>query len=527
MNLAHPEFLWALLALPMLWWLSRPPRPQKQLLTAHLQQWQLAMKSLRRRPPRGSLLRFLLLSVAVAMAALAAAGPVLPGTPGPDRLVVLLDASRSMAAEKDGEAAFARARRALAARLPTLPEHVDVTLLRCGGDLRRRYGESARQLADLGGPAGALDVDLAGLADSLVDERTMVWTLTDGQAQVRVPQAGALDVVDARGPNAAIVGVRVQDAWPLPALQVAVDVVVHADEGVEVGMFARGAIDGGEERRVVVWRDSVVSTVRLDLRREAAGGELELRVALAGDVLGLDDARIVRLPPLPAPRIAVLADAEAGPFAAVAAQVLAEEVGGRVVPPTSGGEVGLLLVDGGAAEVRAGAVRAMTFGTRLAEGPAEPEVWNTPASIDWARDHELTRGLDLSELRVERAWRGVLPDGEVLLWADEEGARTPLGVLVQGDGLASVHFAFRLQDANLPLLAAFPQLLRRGFVRSYGEAATLTVAGEDPPAGERELRYAQPAQTRPLPPFGRAERSLARWCIVAGLLALGLRAFVR
>jgi hypothetical protein len=527
MNLQHPEFLWALLALPLLWWLSRPPKPSKQLWTAHLPQWQLAMRALRRRPPRGSLLRFLLLALALAAASLAAAGPTLPGEPGPDRLVVLLDGSRSMAAEHDGEAAFARARQALTSRLAAVPEHVDVTLLRCGGDLRRRYGEAARQLADLGVPAGPLDVDLGELADSLQDERTAVWTLTDGQAQVRVPKTGALDVFDARGPNAAIVAVRVQDAWPLPSLQVAVDLVVHADEGVEVGLFARGAIDGGEERRVVDWRDSIATTVRLDLRRDAAGGELELRVALAGDVLSQDDARVVRLPPLPAPRIAVLADAEAGPFAAVAAKALADEVGGRVVPPTAGGEVGLLLVDGGAAEVEAGQVRAMTFGTRLADGPAEPEVWSAPAAIDWAREHALTRGLDLSELRVERAWRGLLPDGEPLLWSDEGAQRTPLAVLVQGEGVASIHFAFRLQDGNLPLLAAFPQLLRRGFVRSYGDAATLVVEGDEPPAGELELRYAQPPQSRPLPRFGTAERSLARWCIVAGLLALGLRAFVR
>lgn len=526
MTLEHPEFLWALLALPLLWWLSRPPTPRKRVLTAHLQQWQLAMRALRRRPPRGSLLRFLLLAVAVAAAAFAAAGPVLPGTPGPDRLVVLLDASRSMAASTGGESAFARARQAVAARMATLPDHVDVTLLRCGGDLRRRHGEAARQLTDLGRPSGALGVDLAALADSLRDERTAVWTLTDGQAQVRVPKGGALDVFDARGDNASIVGVRVEDAWPLPQLQVAVDVMVHATDGVEVGLFARGAIEGGEERRVVPFRDSQLTTVRLDLRRTAAGGELEFRVVLADDVLPEDDARLVRLPPLPAPRIAVLADAEAGPFAAVAAKALADEVQGRVVPPTAGGEVGMLLVDGGAAELEPGAARAMTFGTRLGGAP-EPEPWPSPEGIDWARQHPVTRGLDLSELRVDRAWRSVLPEGEVLLWAEQEGQQVPLGVLVQGRGTASMHFAFRLQDANLPLLAAFPQLLRRGFVRSYGDAAALVVEGRDPPAGELDLRYAQRAVSRPLPRFGEAGRSLARWGVVAGLLALGLRALVR
>ena len=87
--------------------------------------------------------------------------------------------------------------------------------------------------------------------------------------------------------------------------------------------------------------------------------------------------------------------------------------------------------------------------------------------------------------------------------------------------------AFRLEDANLPLLAAFPQLLRRGFVRSYDAAASLQVDGRAPPEGERDLRYAQAATSRPLAAFGAPPRSLARWFVAAGLLALALRAFLR
>ena len=121
----------------------------------------------------------------------------------------------------------------------------------------------------------------------------------------------------------------------------------------------------------------------------------------------------------------------------------------------------------------------------------------------------------------------MLPDGEALIWSEVEGERLPLAVLVQGDGKASLHFAFRLQDANLPLLAAFPQLLRRGFVRSDDAAASLQVEGRAPPAEERDLRYAQPATKRPLPAFGAPPRSLARWFVAAGLLALAVRALLR
>ncbi|MEC7726918.1 MAG: VWA domain-containing protein, partial [Planctomycetota bacterium] len=179
MILQHPEYLWALAALPLMWWLSRPPAPRRRVWTGHLEQWQLAMQSLRRRPPRGSWLRFVLLAVALIAAAFAAAGAQAAGRPGPQRLVVLLDASASMAAERDGVSAFDRARQKLAERLRALPAHVEVVLLRCGGDLRRRYGEAARNLNDVGRPSGELAVDLAELADSLRDAGTEVWVCTD------------------------------------------------------------------------------------------------------------------------------------------------------------------------------------------------------------------------------------------------------------------------------------------------------------------------------------------------------------
>jgi hypothetical protein len=139
----------------------------------------------------------------------------------------------------------------------------------------------------------------------------------------------------------------------------------------------------------------------------------------------------------------------------------------------------------------------------------------------------LTRGLDLSELRVDRAWRGMLPDGEPLIWSVQDGERSPLAVLVQGDGVASLHFAFRLRDTNLPLLAAFPQLLRRGFVRSYDRAAPPRQDATPLPPGELDLRYAQPAVSRPLRTFGAPGESLARWCVALGLLSLGVRALFR
>jgi hypothetical protein len=113
------------------------------------------------------------------------------------------------------------------------------------------------------------------------------------------------------------------------------------------------------------------------------------------------------------------------------------------------------------------------------------------------------------------------------LWQQDGDQRVPLGVLVDGGATASMHLAFRLQDSNLPLLAAFPQLLRRAFVRSYGEAATSIVSPTGAPASERNLSAPAVGEDRALPEFAVAEQGLAQWFVLAGLLALALRAFVR
>lgn len=535
MSLASPQFLWAALLVPILWWLSQPPRPRRLLLTPHLAQWQQALHALRRRPPRGSAVRFVLLALATIAAAIAAARPFARGRPGPHRLVVLLDASASMAQlGADRRSAFAQAEALLRATFAALPPNVEVTLLRCGGALLRRHGASARSLQDLGGPDGELIVDLPALAAAAATEPdTAVWTLTDGQGQAVLPDVGALSVVgdrDDRTPNAAVLAVRVDDQWPLPVLPVEVDVVAFAPADVGGGAPVTLTVEGAIATSLPVARvlpPGVVTTVPLVLERTAAGGPLRIAAALAGDRLPDDDAVRLTLPPLPAPRIAVLAEPDGGPFAGVAAAALAVEVGGEVVAADAGLPVGLLLVDGGAAALAPGAVRAITFGTRL-DGAPEPEPWAEPIVADWARGDAWTAGLDLSELRVERAWRGILPPGEPFLWADEAGERRALAVVARGaGGLGSVHFAFRLGDGNLPLLAAFPQLLRRAFVQSYGAAATAVTPARLPPPGEVDLSRGTRAADRPLSPFGTPDRDLAAWFVLAGLCALALRTLVR
>lgn len=529
MSLGDPAWLALLLTLPLLWWLSLPPRPRRAVWTPHLAQVERALAALRRRPPRLSRLRFLLLALAVLSAAFAASRPQWRGEAGAERLVVVLDASASMAARAAGEpAAWSVVTEQLADALASVPAHVDVTVLQAGGTLRRRHGASARELHDLGPPAGPLACDLAAIADAAASEpATAVWTCTDGQGGMPLPSQGALTVVPRSGPNAAVLGVRMQDAWPLPGLPLAIELVAFAAAPVRAHVQVRGAVMAAFERELEL-APGVPGTVEEIVERTAAGGPLEVVVAIPGDVLATDDVWQVLLPPLPAPRIAVLQEvAEQADYAQLAAAALAAEVGGEVVTASAGERVGLLLVDGGRVAIAPGSLRAVTFGCALAAAASEAASWERPAPLDWSRGDELMRGLDLSELRVDRASRGLLPAGEPFLWALEDGVPVPLAVVAGQGDIASVHFAFRLADSNLPLLAAFPQLLRRVFVRCYGRGAAPRVTTDPPAADELDLRTLAMAQERSLPPFAGRPVDLTPACLLLALLALACRCWVR
>lgn len=539
--LAAWQLLWLVPVVPLVWWWSLPPRPSRVQWTAHLAQVERALAALRRRPPRLSRWRFLLLVLAAVATALAAARPVWHGGDGAQRLVVLLDGSASMAAlDADGCSAWQLAQQRVQAVLDDLPEAVEVTVLRAGGSLLRRHGAAARALHELGAPDGSLSVDLpAAVATLATDARTAVWTLTDGQGQAALPSQGALTVVPRDGPNAAVLAVRLADGWPLPQIELEVDVVAFADGTAAAEVRVEGAVvqpaaqsltlEAGERR-----------TVAFVVARTPAGGALEVAVVVAGDRLPEDDRATVPLAPLPAPRIAVLAAEDGlGPtFAKAAAQALAAEVAGTVVDAQAGAEVGLLLVDGGRVPFVPAAARALTFGTELVAAGAEAgnaamDPWIRPGSLGWDRRAALGLGLDLSELRIDRAFPKLLPKGEVFLWSDEappgeRGAAGPVPLaVVCGDGSrASMHFAFRLADSNLPLLAAFPQLLRRAFVRCHGLAEPLRWNAV-PPAGEQDLRARATAEDRPLPKFATGDTDLVVFCLVAGLLALACRSWLR
>jgi len=526
LDLAAPAQLWWLLLWPMLYWLALPPPPRQRGFSPHLRQWQLAQQSLRRRSPRLSFWRWLLLAVATGALTLALAGPSLPAQPGVERLVVLLDASASMAATDEGVRRFDQALAITRAQLAAVPEGIDITVLRCGGAPARRHGPAARGLLDLGEPGGAATADLATLAAEIADERTAVLVVTDGQGQQQLPTVGGVQLVGRAADNAAVLWVAVDDGWPLPGLQLDVEVVAFGRGVLACELLVDGAIEPYPSR-VLALSPGETRRLTLPLQRRPEGGWLRVRLQTEGDALPDDDSWQALLPPLPAPRLGLLAAPDAAPFAAAAAQALAAEFAGEVVPATPGTAVGLLLVEGGAIDLLPGTGRMLAFGARH-RGAAQADPLLQPGALTWDRDDPLLAGLDLADLRVEAADPATVPAGQELLWAQPPGRpAVPLLSLVAGAEGSTLHFGFRLEDSNLALLPAFPQLLRRAMLRSYGAAAGLSQLGQPPAPGEQDLRHRHEPPPPQLPCFARPAFDLAPWLLVLAAVALALRACCR
>ena len=141
----------------------------------------------------------------------------------------------------------------------------------------------------------------------------------------------------------AVLDVRAADAWPLPALHVDVDVVAFAATTASAALSLRGGVEAPQQTDLQL-APGVVTTRGFDLVRTADGGELVVAIEMADDLLATDDRLVVRLPPLPAPRIAVLQEGETSPFARVAASALAAEVGGAVVAVQAKEPIGFLKI---------------------------------------------------------------------------------------------------------------------------------------------------------------------------------------
>lgn len=539
LDLAQPGHLAWLALLPLLYLLSRPPRPKHDHATAYLALWLRARKKLRRRPIRFRWLRFVLLVLAFSALILAHSEPSLAGRTGATDLVVLLDVSASMAARGEPDRPWDQARRRLLAALEDVPEQVDLRIGLCGTQVEVLRGDRQSLLARLEEvtPSGSGGVDFPALARQLHDESTAVWTLTDGLGTAHPPEVGSLTLVGASRHNLAITACDVQDDWPLPSLRLRVTV-----QNFGPSRNLQLVVQGGVVRTPPTGFTLATGAARilsLPLTRSTGGRlELALRDAADGsalaDGLTLDDTVVIELPAPPRPTIAVRAEADSPKALWVAARTLAHEFGGKVVEG-SVARAGFLITDGGALADLPSGLRMLSFGTTLVAGSDQLDRSIAPRLQDWSRVDPVTAGLDLSELRIERAlaWRDPesLPPGSTVLLGGDAGV---LGLVLDGKDSSSVHLAFRLGESNFFKLAAFPQFVRRAFARSYGSRAESRLFGEPLlDTAESDLSGGSSGGTnpirqtdRPLPVFATPATRLALPLLVLAVLFLAVRAYV-
>jgi hypothetical protein len=360
----------------------------------------------------------------------------------------------------------------------------------------------------------------------MLERGAAVWTLTDGLGPSAAPAVGALSLLGEPTPNAALTGLEIEDGWPLPDIAVAVEVSNFLGRPAVLQVAAAGGVEPWTASEQLA--EGETRRVQMSLRRRD-GGRVDIRLADHRDALAADDAVVLHVPPPAAPDIAVLVDDAAGPHGRreieAAAAALAAETGGRVVAAQPGSRAGFLLVEGGI--LPQAPPRALTFGTRRSSGElARDAVVLGPQVVDWDRADPLTRGLDLSELRVAHCLRhDFLGFGKPVL----HGAHGPMVTVDEHGDEASVHAAFRLADSNFGRLPAFPQFVRRAFARAFGgRAAPALDPGNLLSAAESRLvrdAGAAPPADRGLPELGSPGRGLAAPLLLLALAALVVRLY--
>ncbi|MCA8943762.1 MAG: hypothetical protein KDB80_14460, partial [Planctomycetes bacterium] len=361
-------------------------------------------------------------------------------------------------------------------------------------------------------------VDLEALAVAVSSDEVAVLSITDARGPAASPRTGGLRRVGRDASNRAITSCRIVDDWPLPRVSVACELerVGTSDRLAEV----RVVLAGVELTRGTVEFDEDRATFEASFERRD-GGRLVIELCSPDVDFAADDRVAFEIPPAPRPGVAVLgpADAEGGVIG-IAAELLAEFGGGEVLE--SGVErAGFVLVDGGA--VAGLPARAVVFGSRLGDAGAD-QARIRPTVVDWDRVDPLLAGADLSELRVARAIpSAALPAGRTLI-SGEDG---PLAVVVdRGAGARTLCTAFRLEDSNLGLLAAFPQILGRAYRSAWGASyEPRQLPGNILSSGESIVRAA-PLDDRALPAFGGEDRRLVVPLVLLALFALALRILV-
>jgi len=465
LSFAAPAFLWLLTALPVIVLLHFLRSRTRRLEVSALFLWERAREVAERRrrfTPTWSLLLQLL---AATLAALALAQPDLR-LEGPPDLVVVVDASASMAAVDPEGARMARAREAV---LALADEAGRVALVRAGSEPRVALAFSD----DRGALQEALDVFTPADRDADLDRAlALAFDLagTDDAARARValvsddpgPQRSDVTRVDVggSGENLGIIGfdLGIQQAF----VSVASSAVGPRSVGVEIRQD--GALLASADL-LVPSGDQASVTFPIDV----VSGVVEARLVglSASDALALDDVAFAGQRSL---EVVVDADVESVLRALGAVPGVATRLTG--LARTTPADVRVLTgVDPDAAP--AGDLILL---------PAPLETPEYVSIADWDRADALLRFVDLREVVVglapaeagpaseEPGWTVLARSADlrpVLRWREDERGRV-------------LQFLFHPRQTDMVFRPAFPMLIANVLERFRGEARVpLGATGDD------------------------------------------------
>lgn len=462
-DFVRPWALWAAAVLTVIILVHLRQRRRREAMTAFMPLWVEALRQQRRWRVWlvvRSVLSLVLSLLAGTFFVLGAGGPrAVSSVPGTLEMMWVFDTSASMAATDGvGETRLARARRHARRLLGDVEEGARVTVVEAGA-APQVVVAGASAAAEVLGAIGTLEVvDVRGcLADALDVARArggeeaamMVWT--DGDR--RRPQ----DLGDGRTQFAAfdLLGdnnVGFTDAQFLQAApgKRAVALTLSNFSSLATSVPIRVTLRDREIlQKTVELSSGGRANVACKLSRSDAG-ELVARV-LRADALSADD--VVRIDVPAASKVEVFLSEELEtPFLQAAIESVpgfGKDVTCRVVSAAEAQETvaGVAFVKGRPGTHIEG--RRVVF-----EAFPDGEAVRRPLVTSTSAAHPLMRGLDFSELRIERA--GVITpagDEEVLI----ETAAGPVAVA----GERWVRLSFAPEESNLFVLAGFPVFVAR------------------------------------------------------------------
>jgi hypothetical protein len=528
LELARPELLWALCALPLVWllhWVRGRP-----LITDRLEIWERALRRLPRHRRKRIDLRLLLSLLTLSVLVLASAGPRFAEEPGVRVVHAVVDCSASMWTA-DGPGGMRRieaAQQRLANLREELPERIALRLWALE-EARIRRVASAEELSRFEPQVGAGPARTSLLREfvSFANDEHAVLLLGDGAGASRWPASLPGQGFGAATRNDGILAYTVEDPWPGPNVTLRLRLLVR-NEGSR--LVARDAA-GGELAAADVPPGRHEQELQLP-RLQA----LELRLEPA-DAYPIDDAIALRPKPALAPLIWAVAPEEGaaqdGPApgsprqSAALVEFLTEALGGARATSLANYAATrrprLWIQDGGELQRTETEELRLFFGTRLPGlGPLRP----ASGICEWRRDLPLLEGLDLSGFECQLQRRAT---------REAFGAQAQVLATLGGEPFVvldrerrQLWFGCRLQDGNLLTQPSLPILVLRALGEMLGapqQPSRPRPIGESLPESERfESDIA--ARPAPLPPpawrFFAPARELWRELLLlaAGLLLL-------